>query len=100
MITPKKLLPAPKGREYVRQVTSSDKVLFAPYDAKNFYLMMLHNENRPWKLENAPVEAVFNEYFSGGNMNSIVFSEMRETRALAYSARANYTAPSYRDKPE
>lgn len=98
--TPKKLLPAPTGKEYVRQVTSSNKVLFAPYDAKNFYLMMLHNENKPWKLENAPVEAVFNEYFSGGNMNSIVFSEMRETRALAYSARANYTSPSYKNKPE
>ena len=98
--TPKKLLPAPKGRDYVRQVTASDQVLFAPYDAKNFYLMMLHNENRTWKLENAPVEALFNEYFSGGNMNSIVFSEMRETRALAYSARANYATPSYKDKPE
>jgi predicted Zn-dependent peptidase len=98
--TPKKLLPAPLGKEYTRQVTSSNKVLFAPYEAKNFYMLMLHNENKSWNLENMPVEAVFNEYFSGGNMNSIVFSEMRETRALAYSAYANYTLPYYKNKPE
>ena len=98
--TPKKLISAPVGNDYIRQVTSSNKVLFAPYDAKNFYMLMLHNKNKSWQLENAPVEAVFNEYFSGSNMNAIVFSEMRETRALAYSAYANYKAPNYKENPE
>lgn len=97
--TAKKLQPAPQGKDYEQQLTPNNKVLFAPYEAKNFYLMMLHNENKPWKVENAPVEAMFNEYFSG-NMNSIVFSEMRETRALAYSADAYYERPKYVDKPE
>lgn len=32
---------------------------------------------------------MYNSYFSGG-MNSIVFQEMREARALAYSAYTNY----------
>lgn len=97
--TSKNLLPAPVGKDYVRLTTPSNRVLFAHYDAKNFYLEMLHNENKSWTLENAPVEAVFNEYFSG-NMNSIVFSEMRETRALAYSAFANYDMPAYKSQPE
>jgi predicted Zn-dependent peptidase len=97
--TAKTLLLAPAGKDYVRLETPANRVFFAHYDAKNFYLMMLHNENKPWKLEKAPVEAVFNEYFSG-NMNSIVFSEMRETRALAYSAHADYNMPQYQNQPE
>ena len=60
---------------------------------------MYHNENRPWKAEEAPVTALFNEYFGGG-MNTIVFQELREARGLAYSASAFYVEPDYQDMPE
>lgn len=95
----KKMEEAPVGKDYVRELTQTNKVLFAPYEAKNFYLMMLHNDNKQWTLEKQPVISLFNEYFSG-NMNSIVFSEMRETRALAYNAWAAYNTPVYKGKPE
>ena len=36
---------------------------------------------------------MYNEYFGGG-MNSIVFQEMREARALAYTAAATMVRPS------
>lgn len=37
-----------------------------------------------------PTRALFNEYF-GGNMSSIVFSELRERKALAYSTYARFS---------
>jgi predicted Zn-dependent peptidase len=40
---------------------------------------------------------MYNEYFGGG-MSSIVFQEMREARALAYTARATYEKPSRLDR--
>jgi predicted Zn-dependent peptidase len=42
-----------------------------------------------------PAIELFNEYF-GGSMNSIVFQEMRESRALAYSASAWFAEPSFK----
>jgi predicted Zn-dependent peptidase len=38
-----------------------------------------------------------NEYFGGG-MSSIVFQEMRESKALAYSVFSTYTIPSKNDE--
>ena len=40
-----------------------------------------------------PEIELYNSYFGGG-MNSIVFQELRESRALAYTARARYLTPS------
>ena len=73
--------------------TPASDVWMAPYDAKNIYMLMFHNENRDWQPEEAALKAVFNEYF-GGSMNAIVFQEMREARGLAYSASAYYSTPS------
>jgi predicted Zn-dependent peptidase len=39
---------------------------------------------------NVPNIRLFNEYFGGG-MSSIVFQEMRESKALAYSVYSNYS---------
>lgn len=79
-------------RRYTTELTPVNEVYIAPYDAKNIYMIQFHNENLDWKPENAPVEALFNEYFGGG-MNAIVFQEMREARGLAYSASARYSRP-------
>jgi predicted Zn-dependent peptidase len=58
-----------------------------------------HNENRDWNIEDAAVQAVFNEYFGGG-MNGIVFQEMREARGLAYNAAAYYNRASRKGEKE
>jgi predicted Zn-dependent peptidase len=39
---------------------------------------------------------VFNEYY-GNSMSSVVFQEIREARALAYSAWANYLRPAKKE---
>ena len=93
------LKPAPEFKPYVMESTPQNEILIAPYDAKNIYMRMYHNEQLPWNANNAPVQALFNEYFGGG-MNTVVFQEMRETRGLAYNAWAIYRQPSVKDEPE
>jgi predicted Zn-dependent peptidase len=97
--TGKKFMPVPQGRHYTLQPTQQNEILLAPYDAKNIYMRMLHNEQRQWQPQEAAVKALFNEYYGGG-MNTIVFQEMREARGLAYNAYAAYVEPSYSDQPE
>jgi predicted Zn-dependent peptidase len=97
--TAKKLTPVPVGQEYTQQTTPENEILIAPYDAKNIYMIQYHNENKPWNKEEAPLRAMFNEYFGGG-MNTIVFQELRESRGLAYSAFARYNSPSRKNEPE
>lgn len=97
--TPKKLVPAPEGKEYTALQTPANEVYIAPYDAKNIYMVQYHNDGRRWNPDEAPLKAVFNEYF-GGSMNSVVFQELRESRGLAYSAFAAYNEPWRKGKPE
>ncbi|SRR5574344_236926 len=88
----KNLKPVPAGKEYIEQTTPKNEILLAPYDAKNIYMTMFHNENRVWNPAEYAVERVLGEYFGGG-MNTIVFQELRESRGLAYNAYALYRTP-------
>ena len=97
--TGKKFQPVPTAQHYTLQPTPSNEILIAPYDAKNIYMRMIHNEQKQWDPEEAAVKALFNEYYGGG-MNTIVFQELREARGLAYNAYADYVEPSYIDQPE
>ena len=97
--TAKRLVAVPEGRHYEMQETPKNEVLLAPYDAKNIYMRMIHNEQRMWTPDEVAVKALFNEYYGGG-MNTIVFQEMREARGLAYNAYAAYVEPSYKEQPE
>lgn len=91
--TTKQFAPLPKEKRYVLQTTPKNEILIAPYDAKNIYMVQFHNENKEWTPNDAAKISLFNEYFGGG-MNAIVFQEMREARALAYTASARYHMPS------
>ena len=97
--TPKKLAAVPQGEPFTPQLTPQDEIWIAPYDAKNIYMRMYHNEARPFSVDEAAVQTVFNEYFGGG-MNGIVFQELREARGLAYNAYAVYNRPSKQQERE
>lgn len=92
-------IPTPDAKHYTKQLTPQNEILLAPYDAKNIYMQMFHIEDRPWNPDEAAVKALFNEYY-GGNMGSVVFQEIRESRALAYNAYAGYEDPSYKGDRE
>jgi predicted Zn-dependent peptidase len=93
------LLPVPQNKYYEKQAAQTNEVWIAPFDAKNIYMRAYHNENRDWNINEASVQAVFNEYFGGG-MNGIVFQEMREARGLAYNASAYYSRASRKGEKE
>ena len=97
--TPVKFLTVPENKPYTAQTAKTNEIWIAPYDAKNIYMRMYHNEQREWNPDEAATIALFNEYFGGG-MNGIVFQEMREARGLAYNASAWYSRPSKKNDKE
>ena len=97
--TPEVLKPVPAGQPYTRELTPKNEVWIAPYDAKNIYMRMYHNENRVWNPDENAVQTLFNEYYGSG-MNGIVFQEMREARGLAYNAGAVYLRPDRQGEKE
>ncbi len=74
------------------QITNSNKVILAQYDAKQLYYFQYSNRGETLNLMDDPQITLYNEYFGGG-MNSIVFQEMREARGLAYSASSFLAMP-------
>ena len=74
--------------------TPSPRVVIAHYDARQFNYIQYSDRGETLSLEQDPYIDLFNEYYGGG-MNAIVFQEMRESRALAYSAGAWLSSPAF-----
>jgi len=91
------LSPAPAGKTFTPLTAKENTVYFMNYDMVqadiNFKGM---KENYNPKLETAA--RAFNEYYGGG-MASVVFQDIRESRALAYSTYSGFTVPNKKDKP-
>lgn len=83
---------------YAYALTPVNRVIVAPYDAKQIYYRQYANRGERFSTDNDAVIDLYNEYFSG-NMNAIVFQEMREARSLAYSASAYLSEGTYADDP-
>ena len=80
----------------VKQLTPATKVILAPYQSRQFNYIQYSDRGEKLDLAQDPYIDLFNEYYGGG-MNAIVFQEMRESRALAYSAGANLSGPSFKN---
>lgn len=93
--TAEELKPLEKQHAHV-VLTPESKVVLAPYPSRQFNYVQYSNRGETFSLDDVPAIRLFNEYFGGG-MNTIVFQEMRESRALAYSAGAYLSSPSYKD---
>ncbi len=90
-----KAIPVKKEFTYAKHDNS--EVLFCNYDMVQSEIVWFRN-NETFNVEKLPVINMFNEYF-GGNMSGIVFQDIRESKALAYSASANYGTPSKKEDP-
>ena len=80
----------------VKVVNKGSSVIIAPYKAPQFYFTQYSDRGETFSKDDIVGIELFNEYFGGG-MNTIVFQEMRESRALAYSAYAYMERPSFLD---
>ena len=74
--------------------TPASEVYLVQYDAKQIYYLQYSNNEEKLDVANDPYISLYNEYFGSG-MNSVVFQEMREARALAYSALARLLEPEF-----
>ncbi len=83
------LKPVPAPKKFVMQETTKDRVLFVPFDASQASLYT-YTRSIPYDSKLYPDVEIYNQYFGDG-MNSIVFQEIREKRALAYSAYSYFT---------
>ena len=83
-------------REYRELETERNVVYFVDHDMVQTDVLMVSKVGR-FNKSVLPHAALFNEYFGSG-LSSIVFQEIREAKALAYSARASYTTPDRVDK--
>lgn len=81
------------GQFYTPLQVDESRVIIAPFQAKNTYMMGYSSRGEQFSLALKPYVGVFNEYFGGG-MNSIVFQELRESRGLAYNASALFSQAS------
>lgn len=88
---PATFLASPEAVKFEKKDAAANNVLFAPYDMVQSEITWVNNSMvyDPSKLS---VIELFNSYF-GGDMGSIVFQTIRESKALAYSTYAFYLAP-------
>ncbi|WMJ73250.1 insulinase family protein [Cytophagaceae bacterium ABcell3] len=92
-----KLEEPPSVERFAHKPIDENVVYWVDYDMVQAEVLML-SKCVPFDIELVPVSALFNEYF-GGSMGSLVFQEMRESKALAYSVRSRYENASRKGEP-
>ncbi len=93
---PASFLPIPAKQQFAFAPTTS-KVLFTNYDMVQSELTWVNNGDA-FDAKQMPTIQLFNEYF-GGSMSGVVFQDIRESKALAYSTFATYSVPAKKEDP-
>lgn len=87
---PAKLKAYPKAKTFTfKKAPKKNEVFFVDFDMVQAEVIWLRNAGE-YDEKEVPVATLFNEYFDGG-MGTVVFQELRESKALAYSTYANYS---------
>jgi predicted Zn-dependent peptidase len=94
---PSVLKPTPAMHQFNFTKQTKNEVLFTDYDMVQSELTWVRNGDT-YNEAKLPVINLFNEYF-GGSMSGVVFQDIRESKALAYSTFATYTVPVKKEDP-
>jgi predicted Zn-dependent peptidase len=84
--------------DYKRKEMTETRITILDYDLKTSEILLI-SKGTPFKKSELAVNNVFNEYYGGG-MSSVVFQEIREKKALAYSVFAAHTSAKDTTKPQ
>ncbi|RFZ82131.1 insulinase family protein [Mucilaginibacter terrenus] len=82
----------PVAKKFTRVKPAENQVLFANYDMVQAEINWIRNEEL-YDAEKTATADLLNNYFGGG-ISSIVFQNIRESKALAYSTYAYYSQAS------
>lgn len=93
---PAKLTPCPPQKDYPEVNIDETKVYFVNYDMVQAEVVMI-SKSIPYNKDLQAISELFNQYF-GGDMSSIVFQDIRESKALAYAVRSRYAIATEKGK--
>ncbi len=94
---PGALRPIPAGKEYAEKGGVGKKVYFVEFPMVQAEVLMMSKGSENFSEDEYVMAELYNNYFGFG-LSSIMFQEIRESRALAYSTYAYYGSPSKKDK--
>jgi predicted Zn-dependent peptidase len=87
------LQPVAPSKKYPEIGVKKDKIYFVHFPTVQVELLLLSKGTPKFNLEEYIFSEWYNQYFGYG-LSSIVFQEIRESKALAYSAYAYAATPS------
>ncbi|MCC8425665.1 pitrilysin family protein [Mucilaginibacter sp. UR6-11] len=93
--TPAVFTAYPAKKQFVKVSVDKNRVLFANYDMVQAEIYWVRTEGK-YNPEQTPKVELFNNYFGGG-MSTVVFQQIRESKALAYSTYAYYVSPAKKE---
>ncbi len=88
---PESFRTTPETDAFIELEQHENLVFVVDYDMTQAELILL-TRDEPYNPEAVPMITLFNEYYGGG-MSSVVFQELREAKALAYSVFSVYRTP-------
>jgi predicted Zn-dependent peptidase len=88
---PESFRDIPKSDRFKDLEQHENLVYFVDYDMTQAEVFLL-TKDEMYDYSNVPLVTLFNEYYGGG-MSSVVFQELREAKALAYSVFSVYKTP-------
>ncbi|HYM19881.1 MAG TPA: insulinase family protein [Candidatus Kapabacteria bacterium] len=91
------LTTVPTVADYQYQETNENKVYFVNFDMQQAEVLFF-SKSYTYDPAKVPVQQLYNEYFGGG-MSSVVFQNIRESKALAYAVWSSYITPPKKSKP-
>lgn len=93
---PSELKILPTVNKFTEQDIKKNNVYVVNYDMQQAEIVML-SKSVGFDKNNIPIITLYNKYF-GDDMSSIVFQELRESKALAYDVFSAYQTPNKKEK--
>ena len=95
--TPSILKEYPKAKDYSKMKDTTNTLYFVNYDMVQAEIALTRWDDK-FDAKKLPEARAFNEYYGGG-MSSVVFQEIRESKALAYSTFSRFRQPNKKEDP-
>lgn len=94
---PEELQPVIPPKEFEEIPMTQDQVIFVDFPMVQSEIMLVSKGTENFDLQEYVMSELYNTYFGAG-LSSIVFQEIRESRALAYSAFAYAGSPNKQEE--